>query len=152
MVRTIYQQTTLGEVHVQLDRVAAQLREPFPTVATVLQDAGAPTSWLSPASRWLTALSLSKGVVQRPAAAAEQGDTLARRRDGHFPKPVCGTPSRWSGPGRAGRRMGRGPPLHHLPQRCGPGSPTGAWNPASRRLTQKGERTLTPVDGTLPLH
>ena len=40
MVRTIYQQTTPGEVHVQLDRVAAQLREPFPTVATVLQDAG----------------------------------------------------------------------------------------------------------------
>ena len=40
MVRTIYQQITPGEAHAQLDRVAAQLREPFPPVATMLEDAG----------------------------------------------------------------------------------------------------------------
>ena len=40
MVRTIYQQVTPEEAHAQLDRVVLQLREPFPQVAVMLEDAG----------------------------------------------------------------------------------------------------------------
>ena len=40
MVRTIYQQITVEEAHAQLHRVVEQLREPFPVVAAMLEDAG----------------------------------------------------------------------------------------------------------------
>ena len=88
--------------------------------------------------------------VRRPSTGRGRSARPETGHDGHFPKPVCGTPSRWSGPGRAARRMGRGPPLHRLPQRCGPGSPTGAWNPASRRLTEKGDALSHLLTGHYP--
>ena len=36
LLRTIYQQPSPAEVHVQLDRVVEHLREPFPLVAQLL--------------------------------------------------------------------------------------------------------------------
>ena len=41
MVRTIYQQPSPQEVHAQLERVIAQLQDPFPQVASLLDEAGA---------------------------------------------------------------------------------------------------------------
>ena len=40
MVRTIYQQPSPQEVHAQLERVIAQLQDPFPQVASLLDEAG----------------------------------------------------------------------------------------------------------------
>ena len=40
MVRTIYQQPSPQEVHAQLERVIAQLQDPFPQVASRLDEAG----------------------------------------------------------------------------------------------------------------
>ena len=47
MVRTIYQQPSLDEVHAQLDRVTSQLHDRFPEVASLLTKRD-PTSWPSP--------------------------------------------------------------------------------------------------------
>ena len=41
MVRTIYQQPSAEEVHVQLEKVVEQLSERFPDAATMLYEAGA---------------------------------------------------------------------------------------------------------------
>ena len=41
MVRTIYQQPSPQEVPAQLERVIAQLQDPFPQVASLLDEAGA---------------------------------------------------------------------------------------------------------------
>ena len=41
MVRTIYQQPSPQEVHAQLERVIAHLQDPFPQVASLLDEAGA---------------------------------------------------------------------------------------------------------------
>ena len=136
MVRTICQQFTPEEAHAQLHRVVEQLREPFPQVATMLEDP-APTSWPSPAPRWPIALSLPKGVVQQPAGAPEQGDTPAYQRGRNLPKPACGTPPGRSGAGRTTRRMGRRPPLPHHPQRLRNRHPAGAPSAASSRLNNK---------------
>ena len=40
MVRTIYQQPSPDEVHAQLDRVTDQLKNRFPQVASLLDEAG----------------------------------------------------------------------------------------------------------------
>ena len=54
MVRTIYQQPSPQEVHAQLERVIAQLQDPFPQVASRLGEAGPDVLALSsfPVAHW----------------------------------------------------------------------------------------------------
>ena len=99
MVRTIYHQITPQEAHAQLDRVVQQLREPFPQVADLLEDAGpdilAFTSF--PVSHWQKMWStnplerLNKEIRRlthvvgifpnRPAARRLMGAVLAEQHD-----------------------------------------------------------------------
>ena len=54
MVRTIYQQPSPQEVHAQLERVIAQLQDPFPQVVSRLGEAGADVLAFSsfPVAHW----------------------------------------------------------------------------------------------------
>ena len=61
MVRTIYQQPSPQEVHAQLERVIAQLQDPFPQVASRLDEAGPDVLAFSsfPVAHWSVLLAIS---------------------------------------------------------------------------------------------
>ena len=73
MVRTIYQQPSPDEVHAQLDRVTDQLRNRFPQVASLLDEAGPETSWPSPTSHSPTGRS-SGPTTHRSVSTRRSGD------------------------------------------------------------------------------
>ena len=102
MVRTVYQQPSGQEVHMQLERVVDQLSDRFPEASSMLAEAGADVLALTGFPR----SSLEAGVVEQPPGAVEQGDPAQDRRRGHLPEPVGGTPSGWRSTWRAARRVG----------------------------------------------
>ncbi len=75
MVRTIYQQPSPQEVHAQLERVIAQLQDPFPQVASRLDEAGPDVLAFSsfPLAHWKKIWSnnplerLNKEIRRRPS-------------------------------------------------------------------------------------
>ena len=99
MVRTIYQQPSPQEVHAQLERVIAQLQDPFPQVASLLGEAGADVLAFSsfPVGHWKKIWSnnplerLNKEIRRRthavgifptrPAARRLVGAVLAEQHD-----------------------------------------------------------------------
>ena len=99
MVRTIYQQPSPQEVHAQLERVIAQLQDPFPQVASLLDEAGADVLAFSsfPLAHWKKIWSnnplerLNKEIRRRtdvvgifpnrPAARRLVGAVLAEQHD-----------------------------------------------------------------------
>ena len=99
MVRTIYQQPSPQEVHAQLERVIAQLQDPFPQVASLLDEAGADVLAFSsfPVGHWKKIWSnnplerLNKEIRRRtdvvgifpnrPAARRLVGAVLAEQHD-----------------------------------------------------------------------
>lgn len=113
-----YQQLSPAEVHAQLDRVVEQLREPFPQVADLLADAApdilAFTAFPVAHRQKLWSNNpqerLNKEIRRRRACPC-------RGRGGYLPQPAVGTAPGVRGAGRTARRMGRGPPLPHHPQR-----------------------------------
>ena len=99
MVRTIYQQPSPDEVHAQLDRVTDQLRNRFPQVASLLDEAGPDVLAFSnfPLAHWKKIWSnnpqerLNKDIRQRtevvgifpnrPAVRRLVGAVLAEQHD-----------------------------------------------------------------------
>ena len=118
MVRTIYKQLSPEEVHAQADRVIAQLHEHFPQAAQVLADALPDILAFTafPVSHWQKLWSnnplerLNKEIRRRRACPR-------RERGGHLSQQGGNPAAGRRGAGRAARRMGRRPPLSHLPQR-----------------------------------
>ena len=80
MVRTIYQQPSPQEVHAQLERVIAQLQDPFPQVASRLDEAGPDVLAFSS----FPTRPLEEDLVQQPPGASQQGDTAPHRCGGHL--------------------------------------------------------------------
>ena len=124
MVRTIYQQPSPQEVHAQLDRVIAQLKDPFPQVASLLDEVEA----RRPGLLQFPCRPLEGDLVQQPLGAPRQRDPAAHRCGGYLPQPASRAPPGWGRPSRAARRMGRRPSIHdtrfsHL-QRSSNGSRT----------------------------
>ena len=81
MVRTIYQQPSPQEVHAQLERVIAQLQDPFPQVASRLDEAGPDVLAFSS----FPVAHCEEDLVQQPPGASQQGDTAPHRCGGHLP-------------------------------------------------------------------
>ena len=75
MVRTIYQQPSPDEVHAQLDRVTDQLRNRFPQVASLLDEAGP----RRPSLLQLPTRPPEEGLVQQPHRS------VSTRRSGDAP-------------------------------------------------------------------
>ena len=137
MVRTIYQQPSPQEVHAQLERVIAQLQDPFPQVASLLDEAGADVLAFSSFPR----RPLEEDLVQQPPGASQQGDTATHRCRGHLPQPASRSSSGWGCPGRTARRMGHWPTLHdtrglqHRRSSTGGGSREGSGLDVINRMT-----------------
>ena len=89
MVRTIYQQPSAKEVHIQHGKVVEQLAERFPQAASMLDEAGADVLSFTgfPPAHWKQVWS------NNPPGEAEQGDKAQDRCRGHLPEPVGGTPA-----------------------------------------------------------
>ena len=146
MVRTIYQQPSPQEVHAQLERVIAPLQDPFPQVASLLDEAGADVLAFSgfPLAHW------KKDLVQQPPGASQQGDTAPHRRRGHLPQSASRASPGWGCPGRTARRMGHRPTLHdtrglqHRRSSTRGGSREGSGIDVFNRMTL----SLTPLDRT----
>ena len=114
MVRTIYQQPSPQEVHAQLERVIAQLQDPFPQVASLLDAAGADVLAFSsfPLAHWKKIWSnnplerLNKEIRRRtnvvgifpnrPAARRLVGAVLAEQHDEWAIGPRYMTPAVYS--------------------------------------------------------
>jgi len=75
-------------------------------------------------------------LAQDNSRETQPGDPPTHRRRRHLPRPVQHHPPRRRGPGRAARRMGRGPPL---PRARGPGP-----CPSRRHHPRGGDRARAP--------
>ena len=146
MVRTIYQQPSPQEVHAQFERVIAQLQDPFPQVASLLDEAGADVLAFSsfPLAHW------KKIWSNNPLERLNKGDTAPHRCRGHLPQSASRASPSWGCPGRTARRMGHRPTLHdtrglqHRRSSTRDGSREGSGIDVFNRMTP----SLTPLDGT----
>ena len=99
MVRSIYQQPSSEEVHIQHEKVVEQLQERFPQAASMLDEARSDILAFTnfPMEHW------KKIWSNNPAGEVEQGDKATDRCGGDLPEPGGNAPAGWRGARRAER-------------------------------------------------
>ncbi|GAA4288026.1 IS256-like element IS1081 family transposase [Georgenia daeguensis] len=156
MLHSVYEQADAKAVQAQFDKLLDSVTDRLPKVAEHLEAARAD----------ILAFTAFPQAIWRQIWSNNPNERLNReirpphRRRRHLPRPRQHHPPRRRGPGRAARRMGRGPPLPR-PRRPGqvPPDPPHRYRPqgghhrASRRhqrLTR--QRRITEPEITGPIH
>ena len=106
MLHSVFEQVDAEAVHAQYDKLLDHVRalpEVHDHLDTAREEILAFTAF--PPAVWRQIWS------EQPQRTAQPRDPPTHRRRRDLPGPQLDHPSRWSGPGRAERRMGRRPPL-----------------------------------------